>query len=194
MPGERAGCRRERVAEGRGSDEAACDRSHRSVVARARCRRAATHIGRVNDPARMISPASSRAPCWCELVREPGDARGGVVEHAGGDAGLLDLAVAVEQRRAPSAGRSRRAACASPPSTIAPIGGVVGDRVDDRAALELDVRVEDLERGHGVVDRARARRRACSPGPRAAPSARTRARPRCARSRTGRPGSRRRSR
>ena len=51
----------------------------------------------------MISPAlEASSPCWCELVGQPGDAARGMVEDSGGDAGLLDRLVAVEQRADPA--------------------------------------------------------------------------------------------
>ena len=190
--GEGAGCRRQRVAEGRAQTKRHVIISHRSVVAAARRRRAATHIGRVNDPARMISPASRRAPWWWNLF----------ASHATPVAGWsstpaatpvsvispLRYSSAGTQRRSISSGRLRTS-----PEHHRPVGGVVGDRVDDRAALELDVRVEHLERGHRVVDRAQRVLEGAVRALRAAPSARTRARPRCARSRSGPPGCRRRS-
>ncbi|MBG9886967.1 hypothetical protein ABE10_10495, partial [Bacillus toyonensis] len=66
---------------------------------------------------------------------------------------LLDRLVAVEHRRHPpkvDPVRPHRNAAEDHPA----VRGVVGDRVDDRAPLQLDVGVQDLERRRDVLGRA----------------------------------------
>ena len=82
-----------------------------------------------------------------ELVGEPGGAVGRVAEHRGGDARLLDLAIAEAQcRNPPLIGFMRFER--SPPGHQA---GVVGDAVNDRAGLagigvdSVQPQVEDLQ-------------------------------------------------
>lgn len=86
-----------------------------------------------------------------QLVGQPGDALGRVVEHRGGDPGLFDHAVAVEDRRHPpqvDLARPHGAAA----HHHAGVGGVVGDGVEDlargfRLRIDLlDARIDDLQR------------------------------------------------
>src|SRR5699024_8818350 len=88
-----------------------------------------------------------------ELVREPGHAGGGVVEHGGGDPGFLDGLVPIEQRGDPAQVNVVW------PGGVSPIHHrahcrVVTDRVDDRAPLKFDPRGKDLQGGNHVFGRS----------------------------------------
>src|SRR5450759_1365154 len=50
-----------------------------------------------------------RKSVGCDLVGEPGHAGGGMIEHAGGEPGLFQLAVAIAQRADPAQIRVQRA-------------------------------------------------------------------------------------
>src|SRR5215831_13601206 len=79
-----------------------------------------------------------------ELVGEPGDAEGRMAEHAGRDAGLLDLRILVHDAADPAQVDLERPD--RPPADHDAGGGaVVGHRVED-LALVLDARVDDLDR------------------------------------------------
>src|SRR5699024_7392138 len=85
-----------------------------------------------------------------ELVRQPHDAAGRMVEHGGGDSGVLDRLVAVEQRIHPAQVDGVDGDRATAEDHRAQ-GRVVRDGVDDRAPVHLDARGQDLERGNHVL-------------------------------------------
>jgi hypothetical protein len=91
-----------------------------------------------------------------EAVGEPGDAIGGMIEHAGRKPGLLDLAVAEQQRADPAHVRIHRAERPAAEHQRG-IRRVVRDRVQDfsgLAGLGIDAvhaRLQNLERGRDVV-------------------------------------------
>ena len=93
-----------------------------------------------------------------ELVGEPGDAERRMAEHAGGDAGLLDLGILVHDAADPAqvdVHRTDRPAA----DHDAGRGAVVGDGVEDLARV-LQARVDDLDRRHHVFGRAQHVRQA----------------------------------
>ena len=180
--------RRGEARRGRsGSAEAACDGSHRSVVAQDGCRRAHPHGPRERPGQDDLARLEARA-VLVELVREPRDTRRGVVEHAGGDAGLFDLVVARRaapgtQRRSISSGR-----IGMPPSTIPPyaaLSAIVSTIVRPSSSM-CELRISSAGMTYSVA-RSTSKRVQSGPFERAS-SARRRARPRCGRSRSGRRG------
>ncbi len=87
-----------------------------------------------------------------ELVGEPSDAERGMAEHAGGDAGLLDLRIAIHDAADPAQidiERPDRPAA----DDDAGRGAVVGDGVEN-LALVLQSRIDDLDRRHDIFGRA----------------------------------------
>src|SRR4051812_16930437 len=92
----------------------------------------------------------------CDLVGEPGNGRGGMIEHAGGKAGLFELAVLETQRTDPSQIGVKRADRPSAEHD-AGIRRVIGDGIENlsrRLGLgidALDPRVQNLQRRHHEV-------------------------------------------
>src|SRR5580704_6967904 len=80
-----------------------------------------------------------------ELVGEPGDAERGMAEHAGSDAGLFDLGVAIHNAADPAQIDLQRT---DRPAADDNTGGgaVVGHGVENLARI-LQPRVDDLDRG-----------------------------------------------
>ena len=106
-----------------------------------------------------LEPHTQRA----ELVGEPGDAERRMAEHAGGDAGLLDLGVAIHDAADPAQVDIERP---DRPAADDDAGRrpVVGHGVEDLARV-LQARIDDLDRRHHVlVARSTSGRR--TPGPR----------------------------
>ena len=83
-----------------------------------------------------------------ELVGEPGDAERGMPEHAGGDAGLLDLRIAVHDAADPAQIDSERPDRPAADDD-AGSGAVVGNGVENLARI-LQSRIDDLERRHDI--------------------------------------------
>ena len=95
-----------------------------------------------------LEPHTQRA----ELVGEPGDAERGMAEHAGGDAGLLDLGIAIHDAADPAQVDIERP---DRPAADDDAGRrpVVGDGVEDLARV-LQARIDDLDRRHHILGRA----------------------------------------
>src|SRR5262245_25546525 len=93
-------------------------------------------------------PGLERDAMLAELVRKPRDAKRRMAEHAGGDAGLLDLGILVHDAADPAQVAVHRT---DRPASDHDAGGgaVVRDGVED-LALILQARVDDLDRGHDV--------------------------------------------
>ena len=86
-----------------------------------------------------------------------------MAEHAGGDAGLLDLGVAVHDAADPAqidVQRSDRPAA----DDDAGGGAVVGHGVENLARV-LQPRIDDLDRRHDIFGRAQHVGQAARPGP-----------------------------
>src|SRR6202451_433597 len=83
-----------------------------------------------------------------ELVGEPGDAERRMAEHAGGDAGLLDLGVAVNDAAAPAKVAPHRPDCPAADNDAGG-GAVVRHRVEYFARI-LQPRIDDLQRRHDI--------------------------------------------
>src|SRR5579859_3169008 len=91
-----------------------------------------------------------------DLVREPRDRGGGMIEHAGGKPGLFQLAV-LEAERADPAEISIKRLDRTPAEHDAGIGRVVRDGVEDFSRSlglgidALDARVQNLQRRHDKI-------------------------------------------
>ncbi len=112
----------------------------------------------MNDPASTTWPGFEREPVRRDLVGEPGHGGGGMIEHAGGEPGFFQLAVAIAQRADPAQIRVERAQGTAAEHN-AGIGRVVGDGVEDLArrfgfAVDpLDPGVENFQRRHHEIRR-----------------------------------------
>src|SRR5580765_123255 len=94
-------------------------------------------------------PGFERDAVLAQAVGEPGDAQRRMSEHAGGQAGLLDLGVAVHDAAHPAQVRFHRAD-RPPADDDAGRRAVVGHCVEDLARV-LQASVDDLDRGHHVL-------------------------------------------
>ena len=93
-------------------------------------------------------PDIERDAMLAELIGEPGDAERRMAEHAGSDAGLLDLGIAVHDAADPAQidiERTDRAATDHDAGSRA----VVGDGVENLARI-LQTGIDDLDRRHDI--------------------------------------------
>src|SRR5262249_3167256 len=83
-----------------------------------------------------------------ELIGKPSEAKRRVAEHAGGDAGLLDLGIAVHDAADPAQVDIERT---DRPAANHDAGGgaVVGDSIENLARI-LQARIDDLDRRHDI--------------------------------------------
>ena len=107
---------------------------------------------RVNEPASTRWPGSSATPWLPSLLASQATPERRMAEHAGGDAGLLDLGILVHDAADPAQVDVQRA---DRPAADHDAGGgaVVRDRVEDLARV-LQARIDDLDRRHDIFGRA----------------------------------------
>ena len=107
---------------------------------------------RVNEPASTRWPALERRAEAAELVGEPRDAHRRMTEHAGRDAGLLDLGIAHHQPADPAQVDVHRAD-RPPADHDAGRRAIVRDRVEDFSRID-ETRIDDFDGGHDIFGRA----------------------------------------